>query len=494
MRQHANTLLVGLAALAVISGCSSKSESSRTAEGANLGPGLQTSPAISGTRLRARVVTGGGARAVVGFHDTLRDEDCTFQKADSRMRCLPELVTYAQAGGFSDAACQVPLATVTAPCTAGAKYARGFRYDGSCRPTTTQLQRVGPKPTVQYVNNGPPGCVAQPLTSTSASLFSLGEVVPWTEFVEGVETVIPGSPSETVLVASDGTRQHLGFRLDDLDVECTFQVMEDGVTRCVPDARTGNVYYADSSCTKAIYADAYPSEPCVSDRPLWLEAGSLSGGCGASRAVFSLGGSADATSLSPSGDLFGRSTLSGPGGTVSESCSSRGRFGPSSNARIIRANITSSLPVAARVGSGGGRLVPALVAKAGSMTLEAGFHDTDLDVDCSFRAASDGKLRCLPATGPATIFFTDAACKAPTQVAVLGQVPCTGLARFVTVDSSTCPTTTRVFTIAGSAHNLPAGSTETSPGRCASFAGVNNAFDATEVDVTRFVEGSLLTE
>jgi hypothetical protein len=494
MRHHAVTFL--LAALAVVSGCSSKSESSPSAaEAANLGPGLDTTPVASGTRLRAKLVSGGGARALVGFHDTLRDEDCTFQKADGRMRCLPELAQYAVAGGFSDAKCQVPLTRLTATCSTGAKYALGFRYDGSCGPTPTELHGIGPTPTVQYVN-GAGTCVPQPVPAGTPVL-ALGDVVPWTEFVAAVETVVPGTPSERVLVASDGARQHLGFRLDDLDAECTFQVMEDGVTRCVPRARGGNVYYADSACTKAAFVDAYPSGSCVSGTSLWLEASSATAGCGASRAVYSLGGSAGASGIEPGDGLFRRDAsrpAPGSGGAVTETCSSMGRFSVSTSARVVKADLTPSLPVARRVGSGSGRLVPALVAKPGGVTLEAGFHDTELDVDCSFGTASDGKLRCLPATGPATVFFTDAACKSSSLVAVLGQVPCTGLSRFVTVDSKTCPATTRVYALGAESRSLPTGSTETAPGRCASFAGVSNAFDATEFDVTRFVEGSLLTE
>jgi hypothetical protein len=56
-----------------------------------LGPGEATAQSISGTRLKARVITtADGLSSFVAWHDTLRNEDCSFQLAEDNVyRCLP---------------------------------------------------------------------------------------------------------------------------------------------------------------------------------------------------------------------------------------------------------------------------------------------------------------------------------------------------------------------------------------------------------------------
>jgi hypothetical protein len=170
--------------------------------------------------------------------------------------------------------------------------------------------------------------------------------------------------------------------------------------------------------------------------------------------------------------------------------------------RAIVANVTPSLPRTARIGAGGGRLVPALVTKSsppgtsvGAGALTRGWHDTERNVDCSFTLASDAKLRCLPTGSAATIFFTDATCQSPSRVAVRSENLCTGTpAGFVREKTAACPSTTRVFAVGTEPRSLGAASTETAPGRCASVAGVMGGLDATEADPTMFVEGVMTTE
>jgi hypothetical protein len=140
------------------------------------------------------------------------------------------------------------------------------------------------------------------------------------------------------------------------------------------------------------------------------------------------------------------------------------------------------------------RLAPAFVANGEKPGLVPGWRDTERNVDCTFRTASDGKLRCLPATTKATLFFTDGACTSPSRVALFTEIPCTGSSGFALVQSATCPVTTRVFALAGGPHDVPNASTETAPGRCAAFASLTRAYDATEVDPTQFVEGTELPE
>ena len=267
--------------------------------------------------------------------------------------------------------------------------------------------------------------------------------------------------------------------------DCAFEVTADGVLRCVPLGERGNVLYTDQACSKPSFV-AY-SGPCqdVAKR-FWRELASTES-CRSIRAVYSVGVYRAPDDGAP---LERYSRLAGD-----DACIALGANpGNSSDLRSIEADITASLPVAVRVGIGIGRLVPALVADSGKAALVPGWHDTERDVDCSFARASDGKLRCLPTATSATLFFTDAKCKSPSHVAVLTDTACTGFSGFALVSTATCPVATRVFALTGSAHDVPNATTETAPGRCASFPSLTKAYDATEVDAAQFVEGTELPE
>lgn len=65
-----------------------------------------------------------------------------------------------------------------------------------------------------------------------------------------------------------------------------------------------------------------------------------------------------------------------------------------------------------RTNVGGSRLKAAVVRGADGSKAYTGMHDAQLDIDCYFGAASDGKLRCLPssyATIPGS-YYVDAGC------------------------------------------------------------------------------------
>ena len=177
--------LLLLATVAAAPGCSSKNAPAAAAyDAASPGAsGWKTAPAVTGSRLRARLITGGGSRELAGFHDSERNEDCTFQPAEGgRRRCLPEAVKTIQSGLYSDPACQIPLASVPA-CSTEAKYAISYRYDeGSCGETAAEIRSVLGRASTIYAP-GPGGCAPQPSSSTSAPLFAVGDVVAWTAFV-----------------------------------------------------------------------------------------------------------------------------------------------------------------------------------------------------------------------------------------------------------------------------------------------------------------------
>lgn len=80
-------------------------------------PDAAAEPATSGTRIRARYYNGeDGSRQFVGWRDTERDEDCSFQQAeDGQTRCTPTYL--APAVYYADAGCTQPLAAVSKPAT-----------------------------------------------------------------------------------------------------------------------------------------------------------------------------------------------------------------------------------------------------------------------------------------------------------------------------------------------------------------------------------------
>ena len=489
-------------------GCSSSKSEPSAAEAATAAAsdGAHVLTGAGGTRLRATFLSGGGARELVGFHDMERNEDCTFQAADpGHTRCLPASLVAGQSGSFSDAACTIPTATVTTgttaatPCSADAKYGITYRYDGSCGASATELRKVLDAKGPLY-SGGPGSCQVQqgtPPPSAPAQVL-LGEIVPWTAFVEATETVIEGVPvSEKVLVATDGARQHLSFQDTTRHADCTFQLMGDGVTRCLPEAPTGPVYYSDAECAKPALVNYYPgSMPCAksTETNLWI-ASSLET-CGGRRAVYSL---IDYTGPGPDGnsEIYQYSNNSGPGPSATPAtCSSAGSIGPGSSTGryAINRDVTASFPATTRVSGAGSRLVPALVWPASGETLTPGWHDTERDVDCTFAVATDGKMRCLPVASTAALFFTDGSCKSPTLTAALNQPSCIGGRRFALVPSTTCPQTTTVYSLGTNVRALGPASAETSPGRCVQVAGVSSVVDATLMDPTQFVEGVSATE
>ena len=459
--------------------------------------------AVSGTRLHAKSLTGGGAREVVGFHDMQRNEDCTFQPAEGgRTRCLPATATANQTGTFSDPGCQVPSLSAPAPtCSDDVKYGITLGYNNNCSAgEPTELRKFLDPATPRYIQ-GPTGCSvapAIPVTPTRPATVPLGDVIPWTDFVEAIETIVPGSPvSEKVLVATDGARQHVGYRDDKLGADCSFQLMSDGITRCVPAAREGQIYYGDASCTRPLAVNDYSngstcsvtaSEAVIAN--LWLEPSVDV--CGGIRNVYRLG----TYDGSASGASIFQMTNQPPSGAPSNSpgvatCQASGTLGNGfSNYRTVGDVINTSLPSTPRVSTGGtDRLVPALVWPPAADALVPGWHDTMSDVDCTFTLATDGKMRCLPLASKATILFTDDACKSPTVVAVLSEPSCIGLRRYARVVSTTCPPTTKIYALGPDAKDLMSASVAAGPGQCGKVTQAMAAFDATEMAPSQFVEG-----
>jgi hypothetical protein len=484
------TVLALLSILLGASSCSTTEASSPAAAPDT----WKASEAASGTRLHARFLVAGDAREHAGFHDTQRNEDCTFQPAESgRMRCLPPTLSYVTgATFFADATCKTAIQVIATPppTCSDAKYAIGTSYDqATCTQAPTEVRRVL-APTTVFQNAGA-GC-----TPVATPVVALGELVPWTDFVGGATTAGPGATDalgEAVLVGDDGAKQHQGFRSATLDETCAFEIMADGVARCVPEGRVGPVYFSDPACI-APAAALVTGGGCGKTQAerFLLPATSAAGAvCNALRGVYAL----DDYAGSESSDLYFYS--SNGSATTEGSCNSVSSLGGGygQQRRALKTDLTPSLPVATRVSGRSGRLVPALVSEGDTRALTPGWHDNDQNTDCTFKVASDGKMRCLPTTGQFLLFSTDDACTSPTRIAAPTTPSCSGTSsRFAIVTSTTCPATTKVFSLGTDRRDLQAASTETAPGRCVKVGGLAGGYDATEVDPALFVEGVLATE
>src|SRR4051794_18637018 len=107
MRSLTPIPLLALVATLAVAGCSSSKDSASPAADVAQSPAA----AVSGTRLRARFVVAGESRELIGFYDTARKEDCTFQYAEGEhMRCLPKAVAFNATGiGYTDPTCRTSV-------------------------------------------------------------------------------------------------------------------------------------------------------------------------------------------------------------------------------------------------------------------------------------------------------------------------------------------------------------------------------------------------
>jgi hypothetical protein len=346
-----------------------------------------------------------------------------------------------------------------------------------------------------YTRLGTTGA-CQPFSPPQGTVYyATGDQVPPSAFVDATETTEQGDGLvERYRLASDGAREHVGWALGKLGVDCTFQVMKDGATRCVPiQDGNGTELYTDPSCQESslvqlpYYGGPYPgcpggAQPAVPKA--WVRRDVTAGTCEPASDVAEIGDKYVGTIY--------QKYMSGPSATT---CSLRPG---SSTPTVYRLGSPIALPGMTRVSGGPARLVPALVAQVDaqattgvSRDLVRGWHDNERDADCTFATASDGKIRCLPVSSPATIFFGDASCQGPARFAGFGGPTCGSDRRYARESSGTCTTTTRVWSL-GDTQNIDLGSASTG-GHCAQVP-LKNVYAATEVDPAQFVEATLTTD
>jgi hypothetical protein len=487
-------------ALGALLGCSSSSKSAAPSEDATPKPdgsdAKDVPAAVSGTRLRAKWYTAGDVRQFAGWHDNQRNEDCSFaQGTDSVLHCMPEAAQIIQQNAFADANCTKAAVGTSGKCDVNYVYTESYKGGGNgCgvdQVLSRQIQhatKVDPKSLYTNVQGS-----CGPFTPTAGTTYyALGDVVDPGQFVDATTSTDSGDGLVAKYVnASDGAREHVGWAIGSLNnADCTFQMMKDGSTRCVPRSleNAGTELYSDAACTASdVVQLGYYGPTCdpTSIWKAWVRRDTTAGICEPPSDIVAIGATYDGT-----GSLY-QKYFNTP---TSTSCTPR-PSGSFANLYTLGASLTAKIPPTARVSSAGGRLVPALVSavaqEGATRDLVRGWHDNDKDVDCTFMAATDGKVRCLPVSAVGNVFYTDATCQGPNRAVGFSSPTCGADSRYALETSATCPTVTRVWSLS-QAQDFPNASASTN-GHCVQI-GLKSVYPATEADPAQFVEATLASD
>jgi hypothetical protein len=126
----------------------------------------------------------------------------------------------------------------------------------------------------------------------------------------------------------------------------------------------------------------------------------------------------------------------------------------------------------------------------------AGWHDSQLNVDCYYETAADGVLRCLPAGGAGVgPFYSDAGC---TTLLALSSKACAAPQYAQQIDTATCPSTPtyHVFAVASPfTGTVYEGTPATCPAAPSTVLQAYNLYTiGPEVSPTQFLQASLQTD
>lgn len=402
---------------------------------------------VGGKRLKPKFVQAAdGTRGLVGWHDTLLDVDCSFQKAmDGELRCLPfknragnQFDRGFVADGCNGAALMVDKRDPSARDTCGPEKFFPSTDDTTC-PPKTRIELVGAasNATSYWYSEG--ACQMSGLDQ-GWKLYSLTAEVPPAEWVKGTLANEPAKDglSPAFVTGEDGSKGFFGW-VDAAhgDTPCGFARAADGETRCLPFDNWGIVWedlFSDGNCTSYVAQGLYTK---------------CSGGFG--RRYDDRGSCTPKFSVHPIlGPYTGADVYRGkPGSCVGQSASGNEWYatGPE-----IPATQFSSIKAGDRVGTA--RLQRSRSITSGGWVSGGGFYDTKRDEGCSFTTAADGKLRCMPfAPQPVGYYFADDACKVPLY-RVYEQCGAIVPKYGAEVDRTTCPARTSLYMM-GARHTGP---------------------------------------
>jgi hypothetical protein len=362
-----------------------------------------------GTRLKISVwlTEDGFVEPRGNFHDSERDESCTFLRAaDGRRRCMPAAMTF-EREWFADPACTESLAS---NFTGSPAPYLAFRVDaGSCEGgPLLEYWEAGPEfdGAEGYAMSGA-GClpVALPVKQV---LYRIGRILPPELFVAGEETVmaVPGGNgrlAEIHVRSDDGAFLKQGLFDAQDATRCAPHETRDGEIRCIPSGR-----YAVSASGPFGQPDC--SGPRIANEASCPE------------------GKAEMVTMT-SADCSRHVQLFSPGalwqGSQTFSASDTGCVAaPAVTTTLVE--VGAELDPARFVGltiehAGTRRLRSTRYLDGKGASLPESIYDSLLETSCTFSLAPDGRSRCTPPM--LSTAFLDATCTEAVAVAFYSE-PC----------------------------------------------------------------------
>jgi len=372
----------------------------------------------SGSRLRARVLDGGGEPVrFEGFVDTKLGVRCDFAVAqDGVVRCLPtgDWSTY-----FADSACSQPLIVAAPGCTALPPYVRMSsgpapfcnwepRLDAGPDAVLAPGSALGSVPSALYATNGS-SCGQATSPPAAGSTFYTAHVIGPGTFVAASESTDRRGAriGARVLLAEDGAAQVIGY-FDEKD-HAPCDVIQESIgwwsDLCIPTTMAWANDWADAACTQVA---AHIGHQCP--KPTIAVDATFMGNCysepvmhtyaiGASlpTAYENNGTGCSALAPDPNGEVYFATIPIDPATLPAVGIEPIG---------------SSALRTYFRTSPDG---VPVLPAGLGVLPNSQGalFRDVARDADCWATKLADGSWRCVPSAYAQLSdprIFADAAC------------------------------------------------------------------------------------
>jgi hypothetical protein len=359
---------------------------------------------VSGSRLRARVYDAGDARVFVAWHDSQRDEDCSFARAtDGQWRCLPG----AGSAAYLDPDCTTPVVVIS---TSGPlpRSVRGPSqgFDG-CDADTALYPVYGlGAATTTATTYQPVGsnCQATTVDSTQ-TVFAVGPAVDPAEFVGAVivDEARGRRLAAQLFRADDGAQQIVSIFDTHRNQVCALPPLNLETGPCLP---------TDLAYAIGEFADAACSEPSGFAYAMTSSSGAA---CPAPSVALSFTFSAcgDVTlGFNQLGDVVQTVFVTDSNGQ----CVAKTPEAIHVNHLLGPAIAASEFVTLFHDAVGSGRLRSREIAVSGGgrfMTDYRPFFDAQLDAPCEPTPFCDGSTRCLPDLPSSSPYFTDAACTQP---------------------------------------------------------------------------------